>query len=124
MTICERLFDEIEKRGLTAYALSKHLEIGTTTTTNWKQRKTDPPAKYIAPICEFLGCSLEYLLTGQEAKKAPAPEISENGREMLELFEQLPDRDQLLLIGRLREMVSPMLEVEKKDLASSADQAV
>ena len=124
MTICERLFDEIEKRGLTAYALSKHLGIGTTTTTNWKQRKTDPPAKYIDPICEFLGCSLEYLLTGQEAKKAPASEISENGREMLELFDQLPDREQVLLIGRLQQMVSPMLDSGKKSHASSGEQAV
>ena len=123
MTISERLFDEIERRGLTAYALSKHLQIGTTTTTNWKQRKTDPPAKYIAPICEFLDCSLEYLLTGHETEKTPVPEISENGRKMLELFDQLSGSDQLILIGRMHEMVSPMLE-EKKGHASSEDQAV
>lgn len=124
MTICERMFQVMEEKGLKAINLARKLDISTGVTTGWKQRGTDPPAKYISQICEFLDCSLEYLLTGQEAKKAPASEISENGREMLELFDQLPDRDQLLLIGRLREMVSPMLEVEKKDLASSADQAV
>ena len=123
MTICERMFQVMEEKGLKAINLARKLDISTGVTTGWKQRGTDPPAKYISQICEFLDCSMDYLLTGQETKKAPVPEISENGREMLELFDQLPDRDQLLLIGRLREMVSPMLEVEKKDLASSAEQA-
>lgn len=92
MTICERLFHELDSRNLTAYALSKFIGVNTTTTTNWKQRGTDPPAKYIAPICEFLGCSVSYFLTGSdtetETKKAPALGISENGREMLELYEK------------------------------------
>lgn len=124
MTICERMFLVMEEKGLKAINLAKKLNISTGVTTGWKQRGTDPPAKYISQICEFLDCSPEYLLTGQEIKKVPVPEISENGREMLELFNQLPDRDQLLLIGRLREMVSPILEVEKKALASSEDQVV
>ena len=108
MTICERMFDELDRKGLTAYALCKHLGVKTNTTTSWKQRGTDPPAKYIAQICEFLDCSLEYLLTGQETEKVPAPGMSENGREMLELYERLPEREQLLLLGRLQEMTAPV----------------
>lgn len=108
MTICERLYNELDRRGLTAYGLSKKIGVNTTTTTNWKQRGTDPPAKYLIPICEYLGCSLEYLLTGQETEKAPAPGMSENGREMLELYERLPEREQLLLLGRLQEMTAPV----------------
>ena len=114
MTICERLFVELDKRGLTAYAMSKSIGVNTTTTTNWKQRGTDPPSKYIDPICKFLGCSLSYLLTGeeteQETKKTPAPGISENGREMLALYEKLPERKQVLLLGRLQEMTTPLLD--------------
>lgn len=130
MTISERLFDEISRRNLTAYGLCKALGINPTTTTNWRQRNTDPPAKYILPICEFLGCSVEYLLTGEDAgapvviKKEPVPGISENGREMLALYEKLSERDQLLLLGRLQEMASPMLgdswEKNQKDDARSA----
>lgn len=130
MTISERLFDEINRRNLTAYGLCKALSINPTTTTNWKQRNTDPPAKYILPICEFLGCSVEYLLTGEDTgapvviKKEPVPGISENGREMLALYEKLSERDQLLLLGRLQEMTSPMLgesrEKNQKDDARSA----
>lgn len=125
MTICERLFHELEARDLTAYALSKFIGVNTTTTTNWKNRGTDPPAKYIAPICEFLGCSVSYFLTGSdtepETKRAPALEISENGREMLALYEKLPEREQVLLLGRLQEMTAPLLgETKKRDQAEAA----
>ena len=57
-------------------------------------------------------------------KKEPVPRISENGREMLALYEKLSERDQLLLLGRLQEMASPMLgdsrEKNQKDDARSA----
>ena len=124
MTISERMFSLLDERGLSASGLCKVLGVGTNQTTNWKQRNTDPPAKYIVLICEYLGCSLEYLLTGQEAEKAPAPGISENGREMLELYEKLPEREQLLLIGRLQEMTAPLLgEVKKGGTTGAASSA-
>lgn len=50
----------------------------------------------------------------EETKKEPVPGVSGNGREMLELFEQLPDREQLLLIGRLQEMTAPLLSDRKE----------
>lgn len=124
MTICERMFQIMDEKGLKAINLARTLGVNTGVTTGWKQRGTDPPAKYISLICKFLDCPVEYLLTGHETKKDPSPDISENGREMLELFERLPDREQVLLIGRLQEMVSPMLDSGKKGHASSGEQAV
>ena len=59
-----------------------------------------------------------------EIEKAPAPEISENGREMLDLYERLSEREQLLLLGRLQEMVAPMLGEGKGAPQSSAGKAV
>lgn len=118
MTICERLFAELDNRGLTAYGLCRHLGVATSVTTGWKQRGTDPPAKYVVRICEFLGCSVNYFLTGSdtepEIQKSPALEISENGREMLALYEKLPEREQVLLLGRLQEMTAPLLGEAKK----------
>lgn len=121
MTISERLFAMLDERGLRASGLCKYLGITTNMTTNWKQRGTDPPAKYVIPICEYLDCSLEYLLTGEETKKEPVPGISENGREMLALYERLPERQQILLIGRLQEMVEPLASPIEKDIAIASD---
>ncbi len=125
MTISERLFSEMDARHIRATELCRALNINTSVTTGWKQRNTDPPAKYLIRICEILDCSLEYLLTGQEkpeTKKEPIPGISENGREMLALYEQLPEREQILLIGRLQEMVRPFLgEGKKENIVNTAN---
>lgn len=106
MTISERLFSELDSRKLTAYGLCQALGINTTTTTNWKQRKTDPPAKYIIPICEFLGCSVEYLLTGcdagRETKNEPPARISGREQELLNYFNQLGEYEQGFLVGEAR----------------------
>ena len=108
MTISERLFAELDRKNLTAYGLCQVLGINTTTTTNWKQRGTDPPAKYITSICEYLDCSVEYLLPGQDGpqgtKKEPTQEISPDELEMLELFRSLPYREQQRIIGRMQAM--------------------
>lgn len=66
MTICERFFYLLYKKNLHAADLCKILNIGTSVTTGWKNRNTDPPAKYIMPICDFLNVTPEYLLTGTE----------------------------------------------------------
>ncbi len=66
MEIIDRVLGELDKRGLKMSELCQFLGIGTSTMANWKTRHTDPPAKYIAPICEFLKVSTDYLLTGTE----------------------------------------------------------
>lgn len=114
MTICERLFSTLDEKDLKAAGLCRFLGIGTNVTTGWKQRNTDPPARYIAPICEFLGCSVEYLLTGQEpqgTKKELTQDISPDELEMLELFRALPYKEQQRAIGRLQTLV----EVSKEN---------
>lgn len=73
MTICERLFEMLGDQRGKQEQLAKYLGVAPTVLTNWKKRNTDPPAKYIVPICEFIGCTLEYLLTGVDLKKRPPP---------------------------------------------------
>lgn len=127
MTICERMFHLLDEKRLSASGLSKILGIGTNQTTNWKVRNTDPPAKYIIPICEYIGCSIEFLLSGEEASDNPVFDISENEQEMLDLFKMLPEREQILLIGRLQEMTAPLLNNHKKgldDVASLGERVV
>ena len=72
MTISERVFSLItSQQGKSAAGLCKALGLNASVTTNWKQRNTDPPAKYIIPICEYLEVSTHFLLTGTESQDAP-----------------------------------------------------
>lgn len=121
MTVNERVSSVLKSKKATQRDLAAEIGVSTSTLNNWLKLGRDIPAQYIVPICEFLSTSPAYLLTGEETKKAPAPGISENGREMLELYEKLPEREQLLLIGRLQEMTAPLLgEVKKSGTTGAA----
>lgn len=112
MTICERMFGVLEGReDISAYGLCKHLGIGTSTTTTWKKRNTDPPANLICGICEYIGVPVEWLLTGEgpedpgdpgEKEKAPAPVLDDRTRELVEIFSSLDDFDKGQVLGTAR----------------------
>lgn len=63
--------------------------VKTNKTSNWKQRNTDPPAKFIVPICEYLEVSIIYLLTGCDEEKQEEPAIDDRERNLLEHFRAL-----------------------------------
>ena len=74
MTISERMFDLLENSsGKSAAGLCRELGISTSVTTGWKKRNTDPPAKYLARICEYLGVSVNFLLTGEQDQDQHEP---------------------------------------------------
>lgn len=78
--------------------LCSYLNINTSTMTNWKNRNTDPPAKYIIPICEFLEVSPYFLLTGKE--KTLSENLPEDEEELLRYYKQLPEKEKIRLVSR------------------------
>lgn len=98
MSIVERIFSILEEKNLKSIELSKILNVGTGQISTWKKRNTDPPAKYIPQICEFLGVSYDYLLTGKENKKS----IISEDTEWLTLIHRLPVEKQYEFKGELK----------------------
>lgn len=121
MTICERMFSMIDNSSgaLKQADLCRILEIQSSTMSTWKKTGKDPDSKYIARISDFLGCSIEYLLTGQgpqDTKKEPTQEMTLDELEMLELFRALPYKGQQRAIGRLQTLV----EISKESTPQKA----
>ncbi|WP_191440602.1 helix-turn-helix domain-containing protein [Anaerotruncus colihominis] len=73
-----------------------------------------PAGTELLVISPIATSSMGEIHESEETEKAPAPGISENGREMLALYEKLPEREQVLLLGRLQEMTAPLLGEAKK----------
>lgn len=67
MNICQRIFDCMGQDKTRLRALAKALGTAPSTVSSWKIRHSDPPARYIVPIAEFLGVPPLYLLTGKPA---------------------------------------------------------
>lgn len=109
MTINERMFKTMSEKGIKSIDIANHLNITKSVLSNWKNRGTNPPAEYIVPICELLGISIEYLLTGTEKNN-----LTENEKELLESFKFLPDREQIKLIGIVEDKAKKFKETSEK----------
>lgn len=99
MTICERVFATLDAKGKLAADLCKVLGIGTSQTTSWKKRNTDPPAKYLVQISDFLDVSLEYLLTGIDSSSS---KLSPLETQVIAMFRDLPVEKQYMFAGELK----------------------
>ena len=118
MTICERLFEMLGDQRGKQEQLAKYLGVAPTVLTNWKKRNPDPPAKYIVPICEFIGCTLEYLLTGVDLKKETSTEIrgiSDEGLEIGALWDQLDKPGQAIILGKIYERLEGSGDADHAD---------
>ena len=109
--VADRLRAVAKLRGVTMKDALHDADLSFNLMTN--MRRSMPNATSLAKLADRLECSVDYLL-GRTTELTTAGTgqaeggLSENSREMLALFEQLPERQQLILIGRLQEMVAPM----------------
>lgn len=65
MTIGERIHKLLKEKNLTQKALSEAVGISQSAVSDWKT-KSQPQSELLYKISEFLGVSVEYLLTGKE----------------------------------------------------------
>lgn len=124
MEIYERLFIKMYEKGIRQRDIFENIEgVTKSTVSSWKTRHTDPPAKMIIPICELLGVSVEFLLTGETSKKSslcfPKVTITDSDMELLELFRKLPSDKQSELRGEIKGMLR-MLEAGAETEKSEA----
>ncbi|MGN0710163.1 MAG: helix-turn-helix domain-containing protein [Anaerovoracaceae bacterium] len=89
MKIIDRMFSTMESKSLKSADLARVLEIRSSVISTWKSRGTNPPVEYTVRICEFLGVSLEYYLTGIEKQSTSIDDLS-----ICEKYQALRKEDQ------------------------------
>lgn len=110
MSLINDIIVILERKKKKQSELCTYLGINTSTMTNWKNRNTDPPAKYIIPICEFLEVSPYYLLTGKEKSLS----LLNDEQELLNYYKELPTWEQQRLIGRAAALAEKYAEQVKE----------
>lgn len=111
MEIIERIYQILDQKDKKAVDLCNVLEIRTSTMSTWKMRVNDPPAKYMKTIANFLGVSLDYLLTGEEAPAKKTTSSDED--EFLELYRLLPDSKKYEFKGEIKGYLKAVSETQK-----------
>ena len=105
MRISERIFDLLQKEGMSQKEFSQKTGISQSTISDWKRKGTNPSADKILKICEVLKVTPYELLGENETERnAGNPEMSagnETEKIILEGFRNLSDRKKERILGYL-----------------------
>lgn len=123
MTFAERLSGLMAERGLNKLSLSKKIGVSDRVVGAWVSGENGAKLDSAVSLADYFDVSLDYLSGRSDVqemgtKKEPTLGISENGRELLELYELLPEREQVLLIGRVQQMVGQPVDTRRVFMAA------
>ena len=129
MNFAERLDELMAEKTMNSLRLSKEIGGSDRVIGAWRKGEYEPKLESLIRLADFFDVSLDYLAGRSDVremsiKKEPAPEISENGQELLEIYNQLPEREQLLLLGRLQERYAPVLDTASAEPPAHNAEAV
>lgn len=96
------------EKDISPTATLQNLKISTSKLTAWKNGSL-PSASVLILLSEYFQVSIDYLLKGKE-KNISENKLTQNENEMLEIFKNFDDREQVKIIGRMEEW----LEVKRQ----------
>lgn len=129
MNFAERLDELMAETKMNSLRLSKEIGGSDRVIGAWRKGECEPKLESLIRLADFFNVSLDYLAGRSDVremsiKKEPAPEISENGQEVLKIYNRLPEREQLLLLGRLQERYAPVLDTASAEPPAHNAEAV
>lgn len=70
--------------------------------SDWKAGRSKSYTKYIFEIAKFFNVSIDFLVYGE---KEPYDSLTKNEKEIIDIFRQFPEREQVKVIGRLESLL-------------------
>lgn len=101
MDILDRISFLLE--GREQQELTNYLKLKSVAFSEWKSGKSKSYRKYLIEIAEFFNVSLDYLVYGKE-KSSPS-ELSEEERELIQIYNSVSERERGELIGYAKRML-------------------
>ncbi len=95
MSMVDRICELAQKKGLSIAALEKAVGLSNGIIGKWK--KQSPSCDKLKLVADYLNTTIDYLLTGIKN------ELKQNEIELLEVFQNFNDREQVKIIGRMEE---------------------
>lgn len=106
MLLTERIRSLAEPLNMTFASIEREIGIGRGTIRKWDTNC--PAADRLLKVANLLNTTTDFLLTGTDNHQGNL-EITLNDKELLDLFHQLPMRNQIKLIGYVERMVDALL---------------
>lgn len=114
MKLSQVLNSLMAETNVSAYKISKETGISDRLIGYWKKGEKTPSAENLLTIANYFGISVDYLLTGEDKIKP----VANDELELLTYYKELPEREQMKLIGRasaLAEVYKEQVEAEESE---------
>lgn len=98
----ERILQLMELNNIKAFKLTTDLGLSSSAITDWKKGKSKPSVEAVVKISKYFNVSTDYIIMGTKDINT----LTENELEMLNLFKNFSNREQIKVIGRLEEWLS------------------
>lgn len=108
MNFIQQLKRLLEQNNHSQAELARYVGVKNNTVSDWINKGTSPKIEHLYRIAEFFNVSHDVLMTG-ENKNNPLPD---DELELLTYYKELPEREQMKLIGR----ASALAEVYKEQV--------
>ncbi|EPO2591167.1 helix-turn-helix domain-containing protein [Escherichia albertii] len=107
LTIGERIRFRRKELKLTQKSLAKALGLSDVSVSQWERDDSEPTGKNLFALGKALQCSATWILYGDKEQTPGVPvtqplELDEQQREWLELFNSLPESEQLIQLEAMR----------------------
>ena len=77
MEITQRIFDLLQQQNKKQSDLARFLDVRVATISEWKRNRCTPSVSVIGKIAEFLGVSVDFLVTGKEYAPSPSQTVNQ-----------------------------------------------
>ncbi|KAB1581131.1 helix-turn-helix domain-containing protein [Serratia marcescens] len=110
-TLGQRVLARRKELGLTQREAAKRTKVAHVTISQWERDETQPAGTRLFALAKALQCTPTWLMFGDEeqtpepAKLETSPKLSEKHRELIDLFDSLPESEQDSQLSELRARV-------------------
>ena len=108
MKFSQHLNDLLVHKNHSQAELARFVGVKNNTVSDWINKGTSPKIEHLYRIAEFFNVSYDVLMTGEEKN----PSLPEDELELLKYYKELPEKEQMKLIGR----ASALAEVYKEQV--------
>lgn len=110
-TLGQRVLARRKELGLTQREAAKRTKVAHVTISQWERDETQPAGTRLFALAKALQCTPTWLMFGDEeqtpepASLPLSPELSDKHRELIDLFDSLPESEQDTQLSELRARV-------------------
>lgn len=115
----QSVLERIEASGVTLYRLSKETGISQSLFSKWKKNPdTYVTSQNLVLIADYLGCSIDYLLSRKQASIPLREALSQEEEKLVSDFRQLNDEGQFKLTDYADDLVSSGKYTKEKTISA------